>query len=118
MTVHWIDQATLTRKKSVLACRRLKGRHTYDILAKEISDIHWDFQIEEKLIDLYFRSTQVADSIKDELGCLLVIPTITRWNSTFDAVNKLMQILRDREMRSGLNRICTSVRLPTFTNGM
>ena len=50
MTVHWIDQATLTRKKSVLACRRLKGRHTYDILAKEISDIHWDFQIDEKVI--------------------------------------------------------------------
>ena len=77
-----------------------------------------ELELKYCLINLYFRSTQVADSIKDELGCLLVIPTITRWNSTFDAVNKLMQILRDREMRSGLNRICTSVRLPTFTNGM
>ena len=48
--MHWIDEATLARKKSVLAYRRLKGRHTYYVLAKEINGVHWDFQIEEKVI--------------------------------------------------------------------
>ena len=57
MTVHWIDETTLTRKKSVWACRWLKGRHTYNILAKEINGIHWDFQIEKKLFEAYFKPT-------------------------------------------------------------
>ena len=45
--MHWVDENTMTRRKPVLACRRLKGRHTHDVLAKQINDIHWDFQIEE-----------------------------------------------------------------------
>ena len=50
MTVHWIDEKLLQRKNHVLACRRLIGRHTYDVLAKEISEIHWEFQIERKVV--------------------------------------------------------------------
>lgn len=49
MTVHWIDNSTLKRQKSVLACRRIIGRHTYDVLARTIETVHMDFRIEDKV---------------------------------------------------------------------
>jgi hypothetical protein len=49
MTVHWIDESTLKRQKSILACRRLLGRHTYDVLAKTIETVHMEFRIENKV---------------------------------------------------------------------
>lgn len=51
MTVHWIDSSTLKREKSVLACRRLTGRHTHDVLAKHMSDIHVQFRIDDKVCE-------------------------------------------------------------------
>jgi len=49
MTVHWIDNCSLERKKGVLACKRLRGSHTYDVLAKNMDNVFWDFNIESKL---------------------------------------------------------------------
>jgi hypothetical protein len=39
------------------------------------------------------RSTVSADLIKQELGRRLVVPNVTRWNSTFDAVKVLNGLL-------------------------
>ena len=39
----------LVEKKSVLACRRLIGRYTCNVLAKEVSKIYWMLQIESKI---------------------------------------------------------------------
>ena len=36
MTVHWIDPHTLKRCKAAIACARMMGRHTYDVLACKI----------------------------------------------------------------------------------
>ena len=44
MTVHWIDSENMQRKKVVLTCRQLKGRNTYDVLAKIIQKIHCKFE--------------------------------------------------------------------------
>ena len=49
MTVLWIDSNNMQRKKAVLACRRLKGHHTYDVLANIIQKIHWEFKIDGKV---------------------------------------------------------------------
>ena len=49
MTAHWIEQNSLERQKSVLACKRLHGAHTYDVLAKNMDDVFWDYDIEGKL---------------------------------------------------------------------
>ena len=49
MTEHWIDPMTMKRKRSVLACRRLLGRYTFDILAKTMETVHMEFQIENKV---------------------------------------------------------------------
>ena len=50
MTVHWIEVETLERKCAVLACRRLKGRHTYDVLATAMSAVHEEFDISGKVV--------------------------------------------------------------------
>jgi KRAB domain-containing zinc finger protein len=49
VTGHWIDPETLERKSCVLACRRLKGKHTYDVLASQLEDIHTEFEIRSKV---------------------------------------------------------------------
>ncbi|CAK8685788.1 unnamed protein product [Clavelina lepadiformis] len=50
MTCHWIDKCTFERKYSVLACRQIKGRLTYDTLAKEMDAIYFDYQIGNKVV--------------------------------------------------------------------
>ena len=40
MTEHWIDPVTLHRCKAALACTRVTGRHTYDVLGARIEQIH------------------------------------------------------------------------------
>ena len=50
MTVHSIDSDHLQRKMAVLAFRRLRVRHSYDVLANIIQKIHWEFEIDGKCV--------------------------------------------------------------------
>ena len=43
MMVHWIDSITLKLEKAALACKRVRGRHTYDVIACEIDQVHSAF---------------------------------------------------------------------------
>jgi hypothetical protein len=47
-TVHWFDQ-NLCRKSACLAIRRIKGSHTYDVLADLIETLHTEFNITHKV---------------------------------------------------------------------
>ena len=49
MTVHWLDTSTRQRRSGVLACVRLPGRHTYDVLAEAMERVHVEFHIEQKV---------------------------------------------------------------------
>uniref|UniRef100_A0A8C6TVL0 HAT C-terminal dimerisation domain-containing protein n=1 Tax=Neogobius melanostomus TaxID=47308 RepID=A0A8C6TVL0_9GOBI len=49
VTAHWLDPHSLERKKAALACRRFKGRHTYDSIATELDNIHSSFSISNKI---------------------------------------------------------------------
>lgn len=49
ITVHWIDTTTLKRESAALACRRMKGKHTYDVLAKAINSIFLEYHIQNKV---------------------------------------------------------------------
>lgn len=40
ITCHWIEPETLERKLAALACERIRGRHTYDVIATKMSKIH------------------------------------------------------------------------------
>ena len=48
-TIQWFDQKSLKRRNACLGCRRITGRHTYDVLAKLIESIHDEFEIKDKL---------------------------------------------------------------------
>ena len=49
VTVHWIDPESLERKWAALACRRLRGSHTFDVLAAALEDINTEFGICQKI---------------------------------------------------------------------
>lgn len=40
MTVHWLDKYEVARQSACLGVRRIFGSHTYDVLARAISDMH------------------------------------------------------------------------------
>lgn len=49
VTCHWINAKNLQRESTSLACSRIKGRLTYDILAKELFNISSKFKIQNKI---------------------------------------------------------------------
>ena len=48
-TLHWIDPKTRSRKLAELACWRITGSHTFDVLAQAMTDIHSKFKIRDKV---------------------------------------------------------------------
>lgn len=50
MTIHWLNSKTLERHSAGIACRRLHGRHTYDVLAETIENILSQYQILDKTL--------------------------------------------------------------------
>lgn len=49
VTAHWINPSTLNREHCALAIRHVKGRLTYDALARELHDIHVEFKVQNKV---------------------------------------------------------------------
>ncbi|KAB0795331.1 hypothetical protein PPYR_12170 [Photinus pyralis] len=49
MTAHWLDPATRARMRAVLTCTRLKGVHSYDVLARTMINTHYEFHIDKKV---------------------------------------------------------------------
>ena len=50
MTVHWIDRDTLKGRKVAIACVRITGHHTYDVIAARIEHIHASYGLNGKVI--------------------------------------------------------------------
>jgi len=49
ITAHWINTTTLVREGASLACTVIKGRHTFDLIAKEIYNINIKYKIQNKV---------------------------------------------------------------------
>ncbi|XP_042329184.1 uncharacterized protein LOC121933470 isoform X2 [Sceloporus undulatus] len=49
VTAHWINPATLKREFGALACKRLRGRPTYNILVKALRNVHMEYRIHNKV---------------------------------------------------------------------
>lgn len=45
----WIHPSTLQRKKAAIACRQVKGRHIYNMIAGEIKQIHTSYGLSGKV---------------------------------------------------------------------
>uniref|UniRef100_A0A3B3B5W3 HAT C-terminal dimerisation domain-containing protein n=1 Tax=Oryzias melastigma TaxID=30732 RepID=A0A3B3B5W3_ORYME len=50
VTIHWFNQDTLERHKAALACKRVRGRHTFDVIAAELEQIHSSFGVLNKVV--------------------------------------------------------------------
>ncbi|XP_018400179.1 PREDICTED: uncharacterized protein LOC108777723 [Cyphomyrmex costatus] len=49
ITAHWIDERTLKRESAALACRRMKGKHSFDVLASAINSVFLEYHIQNKV---------------------------------------------------------------------
>ena len=54
MTVHWLDE-NLDRKSLALACRRIKGHHTHDVLADMMEQVLKEYSIQNKVCGIVTR---------------------------------------------------------------
>lgn len=50
VTCHWLDSKTFERQSICLSIQRVFGKHSYDVLAKELEAIHTEFGIQDKTI--------------------------------------------------------------------
>uniref|UniRef100_A0A3B3SME0 BED-type domain-containing protein n=1 Tax=Paramormyrops kingsleyae TaxID=1676925 RepID=A0A3B3SME0_9TELE len=50
VTIHWFNPCTLQRKTAALACKRIRGRHTYDVIASELEQIHSSSGVLNKVV--------------------------------------------------------------------
>lgn len=48
VTAHWIDEKTLKWRSAALACQRLRGSRTFDVMAGILNDVHCKFKIRGK----------------------------------------------------------------------
>lgn len=48
-TAHWIDPITFEHKSNAIACRRIIGHHTYNILADMIEQVLSEYKINTKV---------------------------------------------------------------------
>lgn len=49
VTAHWINPDNMKRISVALACQRLKGSHTFDVLARALESIHNEYHIGSKI---------------------------------------------------------------------
>jgi len=50
VTCHWINSKSFKRESVALACCRLQGHHTYDVIAKALYKIHSTYKIQNKIV--------------------------------------------------------------------
>ncbi|ROL55589.1 hypothetical protein DPX16_23606 [Anabarilius grahami] len=119
ITVHWINPVTLHRQKAAIACRRFRGRHTYDAIAAEIEQIHSSFALCDKITATVtdngpnfvkaFRMFQADDEADNDVDKDKVIFT------------ELHEVLRDDSERVkdmtlvDLNQLCTRLDIRCIT---
>ena len=59
-------------------------------------------------------SALTADEIRESLGCLFITPNDTRWNSRFDATEKVVSLLASKEME--LSALFTALQIRIITD--
>lgn len=50
VTLHWINRDTLKPNKAALACMRLRGKHTFDVIVSELEQIHLSYGLLNKVV--------------------------------------------------------------------
>jgi len=81
VTCHWIDKKSLSRESVSLTCIRLKGRHTYDVLASALYKIHAKYKIQNKIVASTTDScSNFVKAFKSYQNSNMMIPMIQMMN--------------------------------------
>lgn len=51
VTLHWISRSTLERNQAALACKRVRGRHTFNIIDAELEQIYSSYGLLNKVVE-------------------------------------------------------------------
>ena len=54
ITLNWLDPPTLKRKSAAISCAQMKGTHNFEVIAKQINEIHFLYNIQNK-VNFYFK---------------------------------------------------------------
>jgi len=72
MTVHWFKHITLLRKSAVLACRKIKGRHTYDVITKINCHVFCEYGFTNKVTRVVKdNESNFVDAIRYFYNCVI-----------------------------------------------
>ncbi|TKS92534.1 Zinc finger BED domain-containing protein 4 [Collichthys lucidus] len=58
------------------------------------------------------RSTQASDTIQEKLGCQLIVPNVTRWNSTYHAMERLNTCILTKQQE--FYEVCEKLQVARF----
>lgn len=71
VTCHWIDPQTSDQKSAALACERIRGHDTYDVIAAKFTEIHAEFQIQGKVsATVTDNSSNFVKVLNEHGGCV------------------------------------------------
>nr|XP_033798231.1 uncharacterized protein LOC117359480 isoform X2 [Geotrypetes seraphini] len=49
VTVHWLDETSLQRHSAALTCQRIRGQHTYNLIASTLETVHSTYNLAAKV---------------------------------------------------------------------
>uniref|UniRef100_A0A3Q2P6D4 BED-type domain-containing protein n=1 Tax=Fundulus heteroclitus TaxID=8078 RepID=A0A3Q2P6D4_FUNHE len=128
VSVHWIDEDSLNIRSGALACRRIVGRHIFDVLAvlclnsSRGGEVAFKYHNQEGFLkkgnllsSLGYEQKRLNHPAKrqaalkhsypvcvgelEKLGCQLIVPILTRWNSTYHAMERLNTCILTKEQK-------------------
>ncbi|KAE9521302.1 hypothetical protein AGLY_018321 [Aphis glycines] len=86
VTLHWYDPENLQRLSAALACRRIKCRHTFDVLAKILHDLPTDNGSNFiKAFHMYSESENAIENMEEKQEVELIeISDVLNEQTTFE----------------------------------
>ena len=100
MTIHWIDPTTLQRRKAAIACTRLIGHNTYDVLAGKIDSIHRQFEICGKV------TATITDNGSNFVKAFKTFAVDPTPSSTSEEVEQIEDSDQDEEEEATFENVC------------
>ena len=92
MTAHWIDPHTLNQHKAAIACTRITGRHTYDVLASKIKQVLASYSLAGKVCAMRSNFVKAFTVFSDSASANCTTEEEEGEDVTFENVDELLSL--------------------------